>query len=647
MSATKTKRRRAWIVPVVVVVLVAGAAGAGYLVLNRDQSSAAAAAVTLEPATAPGADPFSQSVAIGPAVQFPGNVQQVATSLRKTLPADPTTHTLIATGTTPALYGGPGLYGGSGNVHVCDPQQLVTFLQQHPDKAAAWAGVLGIAQNDIATYVASLTPVVLTSDTRVTNHGFRDGHATSLQSVLQAGTAVMVDATGTPRVKCNCGNPLTPPEPITLATVKAAGTAWPGYAPSSVTTVKPGASVASLTLLNTTTADTYVQPVGSATVSASSTTTFSTPGSTGSASVGVTRPVVAAGQFNTCALLAAGTVKCWGDNRAGGLGDGTNTNSTTPVAVRGITDATALAAGGNPTVIGAQFGCAVLGDTTVKCWGEGGVELGNGTTRLPFANTPVPVVGLTGATAVSVNEYHACALLTGGAVKCWGTNRSGELGDGTETDSGTPVAVAGLGPAQAIVMGNGYTCALLTDGTVKCWGANTGGILGSKTLTSSRTPVAIPGLSGVTAISGNTNHVCVVLSDTTVKCWGDNAGDLGDPTLTTTYAYTPVTVAGLSGATAVAVGSGHSCALLNDATVKCWGSDGAGALGPFNPPGTQSVTPVPVVGLSGVASLSAGEYHTCAVLTDHSVKCWGQNSSGQLGDGTTTASARPVTVTGL
>ena len=108
-----------------------------------------------------------------------------------------------------------GLYGGSGDSHVCDPQQLIAFLQQHPDKASAWASILGISPSGIANYVNSLTPVVLTVDTLVTNHGFRNGRATTLQSVLQAGTAVMVDATGTPRVKCNCGNPLTPPQLIT------------------------------------------------------------------------------------------------------------------------------------------------------------------------------------------------------------------------------------------------------------------------------------------------------------------------------------------------------------------------------------------------------------------------------------------------
>ena len=143
---------------------------------------------------------------------------------------------------------------------LCDPAKLVTYLGANPDKAKAWASVLGIDPAGIAAYVGTLTPVVLTTDTLVTNHGYANGHATSLQSVLQAGTAVMVDATGTPRVKCNCGNPLAPPEPITVT--KTQGTPWPGYSPTAVTVIKPGPPTKTLTLINTKTGDDYPQAVG-------------------------------------------------------------------------------------------------------------------------------------------------------------------------------------------------------------------------------------------------------------------------------------------------------------------------------------------------------------------------------------------------
>ncbi len=199
MSVSRMRKVVGFIVLVGVAVLGMAACG-----------SSSASAVTLEPANNSGADPFSASVAIGRVVSFPGNVAAINATARKTRAVDNKTHTLVATGTA------PGLYGGSGDARVCDADQLVAYLGQHADKATAWAGVLGIAPADIKSYVASLTPVVLTTDTIVTNHGYRDGRATTLQSVLQAGTAVLVDNTGTPRVKCNCGNPLTPPEPINV-----------------------------------------------------------------------------------------------------------------------------------------------------------------------------------------------------------------------------------------------------------------------------------------------------------------------------------------------------------------------------------------------------------------------------------------------
>jgi len=245
-----------WIVAVIAICVAVVAASVAVIVV-KVAGSQAVASVTLEPASSPGPNPFTNSVASGPTVNVAGNALAESGALRKTLPSDQRTHTLVATGTA------PGLYGGSGDVHVCDPQKLVAFLTQHQDKAAAWSGVLGIAPKNIASYVATLTPVLLTSDTLVGNHGFQGGVATSELSVLQAGTAVMVDATGTPRVKCNCGNPLTPPELITLSKANTRGTAWPGYTPAAVTAVRPGPATATLTLVDVGTGQTYEQSTAS------------------------------------------------------------------------------------------------------------------------------------------------------------------------------------------------------------------------------------------------------------------------------------------------------------------------------------------------------------------------------------------------
>jgi hypothetical protein len=216
----------------------------------------AGAVVRLEPADVGGSDPFTSSVALGEVAKFPTKVKAAAAESRDDLPRDPATEALAAAGTA------PGLYGGSGESSVCDPQQLVAFLAEQEEKARAWASVFDIEVGDIPRYVAGLTPVVLISDTVVTNHGFKDGKATELQSVLQAGTAVMVDSRGLPRVKCNCGNPLAPPSPDALSDASPAGEPWPGYEQGDVVAVAPGQPATTLTLVDVETAEPIEVPVG-------------------------------------------------------------------------------------------------------------------------------------------------------------------------------------------------------------------------------------------------------------------------------------------------------------------------------------------------------------------------------------------------
>jgi alpha-tubulin suppressor-like RCC1 family protein len=298
--------------------------------------------------------------------------------------------------------------------------------------------------------------------------------------------------------------------------------------------------------------------------------------------------------------------------------------------------------------------------------------LGNGTASgpdtcgsEPCSTTPVAVQGLTGATAVSIDDDFACALLSGGTVECWGANSVGELGNGTTTApdtcifgnlSGascypTPVAVGGLKGATAISVG-GVACALLSGGTVECWGDNELGQLGNGTTTNSSTPVAVSGITDATAISVGDDSACALLSGSTVQCWGsNNYGELGNGT--TTNSTTPVAVSGLTGATGISVGNDSACALLSGGSVQCWGLNAYGQLG--NGTTTNSSTPVAVTGLTGAVAVSAGD-SACALLSDGTVQCWGLNQDGSLGNGTTTGpdncggaacSMTPVAVTGL
>jgi alpha-tubulin suppressor-like RCC1 family protein len=481
-----------------------------------------------------------------------------------------------------------------------------------------------------------------------------------------------------------------------------------------------------------------------------------------------------------CAALLDGTVRCWGGNGSGQLGDGTTTDRPAAVQVAGVSGATKVAAGDNHS-------CAIVTGGAVRCWGSGfgtaavavpslagataiaaverqtcAIVAGGAVRCVEGAISAGPVGGVTGARALSISEGaggcalvvggavrcwrdggaavavpslsgatavttgsifgatvlsaahlryrdHGCAVVAGGAVRCWGNNYYGQLGqperpmssfDPSAEDIATPVAVPGLSGATA-VSSDGYgACALVSGGNVRCWGS-----FGVGLAQTAPVGLVVPtGLTGVVAADTAGSHTCALVSGGAVRCWGLNdsrqlgvgskdllapagavAGLTGASALAVGgqtfdyddgtralgrvcavvggsvrcwgngYGSSPVAVPGLSQVTGVAAGSTtdgevgltglleHTCALTSAGAVRCWGANRSGQLGD----GTRTDRPAPVAvsGLaSGITAVAAGPEHACALRTDGQVRCWGANASGELGDGTTSTRTAPVAV---
>lgn len=496
---------------------------------------------------------------------------------------------------------------------------------------------------------------------------------------------------------------------------------------------------------------------------------------------GITNAVaVQNGANHTCALLGTGEVSCFGYNESGEVGNGNSTGpdtcasakcAFTPTIVSGIT-AVAIAASEG-------YSCALLTDSTVKCWGSfinvdklfpetipqipGGfsgdfpvpagspfpapenliatglpakvrlswspvagalsyklrysqgtalsptyteissitssqisnyelttvtanlpytfavlaVLPGNTETQLSNEVTATPLEFFT-ITKVAPGTDHTCAILGDATVKCWGTNSTGQLGNGSTVATASTVTVPAISNAIDISSGNAFTCVIVgttpsdTSGRVKCWGEGSLGQLGNGSSSDSSSPVDVNSITTASQISARSGHVCIVTTAGNVLCWGEgSSGQLGNnasndsniPITANTfgpdnYALTPATTKAFQ----VSVGDQHSCARVSTSNgsaglgVKCWGATNHGELGngaalcqvnvicdPKNPnPQPQSVT-----GISSAAFLAAGAHHTCVSLTNNTVRCWGEGSSGQLGNNATNHSAVPVTVSGL
>lgn len=352
---------------------------------------------------------------------------------------------------------------------------------------------------------------------------------------------------------------------------------------------------------------------------------------------------VAAGGSNSCGMINGG-IKCWGDNTYSQLGNPSfsGLNSTTSVSVQGITMMP------NQLSVGGGHGCTVLAGR-VWCWGSNSVgQLGMSSNSPLQTNYPVEAIS-SGAMTVVTGQSHTCALLYTGAVQCWGDNSYGELGDGSLTNRNYPVTVAGLSNIVSIAAGAYHTCAA-SSSRLWCWGRNDNGQLGTGSASAyikNATEVLSGGISipRVAKITAGMFHTCI-LTDGAVACWGDNSYDqigAGGSNPQTTPFFIPSLYAGV---TSISAGGYHTCTVINGG-VQCWGYNNYGQIG--NNSTAPAATPVSVSNgnlSANTMSVSAGLYHSCA-FAGLSYWCWGYNSSGQIGNNTTTDSLVPVQVTGF
>jgi alpha-tubulin suppressor-like RCC1 family protein len=361
---------------------------------------------------------------------------------------------------------------------------------------------------------------------------------------------------------------------------------------------------------------------------------------------------IAMGEYQLCILRSGGTLFCSGANSWGQNGDGYGVRSLSPQVVRtSLSNGTALG-GFQSLSSGTWTTCGLRTGGAVYCWGS---NIYGNLGVSPPVSWGVPVLHGTltsGVSAVAAGWHSHCAIVSG-EVRCWGQNNNGQFGNGTTTSTlTTTTMLASQNPDVAltgvtqVAMGQMHGC-VLVGGGVKCAGRNLNGSLGDGTTTARNLPVQVTGLtSGVTAVSVTTYSTsCALISDGTVKCWGsNNTGQVGAGVTGGMY-YTPSTVTGVSNAVQIGSGEYFNCALISGGTVKCWGQNTNGQLGDGT--NTNRSTPVTVQGITNAATLSVGARSVCVILTDATVKCWGWNFHGIFADGTTTDSTSPVAAQGI
>jgi alpha-tubulin suppressor-like RCC1 family protein len=345
-----------------------------------------------------------------------------------------------------------------------------------------------------------------------------------------------------------------------------------------------------------------------------------------------------AGNYHTCALTAAGAAYCWGRNQEGQIGDNTIVHRTSPTAVEGGLAFARIAAGFTHT-------CALTADGAAYCWGlNSSGRLGDGTTI--NRRTPVAVSGGHVFAEIVASDDHTCAATAAGATYCWGGNLQGQLGNNSNTARSVPTAVFGTQSFSGLSAGTRATCALDPDGRAFCWGYGINGKLGDGTALDRWRPTAVLTEHRFTQVSAGASHGCAVKANGQAYCWGSNnngqfgAGYRNAPG----EDYTLVAVEGDHDFVNIVAAGRSTCGLTRDNVPYCWGGNTSGIVGDGTT--TDRYLPTLVSGSHRFMELSATNDHACAIPGDGRILCWGNNVYGGLGDGTFIQRRTPTAVLG-
>ena len=394
---------------------------------------------------------------------------------------------------------------------------------------------------------------------------------------------------------------------------------------------------------------------------------------------------IAASGDHACTALADGHVICWGSNADGQLTDNTphptlqivDTGLTNMVTVSaGDAHSCAVSANGRVSCFGAGYGatpqelalagrlggtrlgvggdhsCGLRSDGQAKCWGldifgQLGDGADDGMREWPARVMGIPEPGVDATldtpddrwmVDIATGENHTCAVMSDGSVFCWGQNDRGQLGIGSMNGdpNPTPQRASTLGNIRAVAAGYGHTCAAGGDGSLWCWGDNQHGQIGLDGPTESTTPAQVLGERTTHEVGVGDEITCIRAALGQVKCWG------------TGYGHASAQISDTEGSTSLAVGGAHGCATFHDGSAVCWGSNSDGQLGDgTTTPPVSETTSVAVLGISHLLDITAGAKHTCGLRVDGTVWCWGDNALQQLGAGAGTDSTDPVQVAGL